>query len=259
MGIVNLTPDSFYNGGRLKYEYHLLKHIEILLKEGADFIDIGGVSTRPGSHFIEKKEEIQRIQKPIQIIIKNFPNIKISIDTFRSEVAKIAIQEGAVMVNDISGGNFDKKMYSFLGRYHIPYVLNHIKGTPKNMQKKPYYHDDIIIEINRYFFYKISILKKYGVCDIILDPGFGFGKTLKHNIQLLKYLSLLGFQEHLILVGISRKSMIQNILNISQKESLNGSSIMHTIALLNRAKILRVHDVKEARECVKIIDYYHHI
>ncbi|WP_185869542.1 dihydropteroate synthase [Blattabacterium cuenoti] len=255
MGIVNLTPDSFYDGGKLNSEYKILRHVETLLKEGSDFIDIGGCSTRPGSKFVTKEEEIRRVIKPIRIIIKTFPNIKLSIDTFRSEVANIAIKEGVVMINDISGGELDKNMFSLLGKLKIPYILNHMKGTPKNMQNNPYYHN-IIVEINNFFSKKIYYLKKYGIQDIILDPGFGFGKTLKQNFQLLKHLSLLGFKDHLILIGISRKSMIKNILKISYKESLNATSIIHTIALLNGSKLLRVHDVKEAMECIKLVQYY---
>ncbi|WP_185860646.1 dihydropteroate synthase [Blattabacterium cuenoti] len=256
MGIVNLTPDSFYDGGKLCSEHNILQHIEILLNEGTDFIDIGGCSTRPGSRFITKEEEIKRIAKPIRTIIKSFPNVKISIDTFRSEVAKIAVEEGAIMINDISGGNFDKNMFPLLGKLKIPYILNHIKGIPKNMQKNISYHENIITEINNFFSKKIYYLKQHGIQDIILDPGFGFGKTSEQNFQLLKHLSLLGFQDYPILVGISRKSMIQFILKTSYEESLNATSIIHTIAILNGSKFLRVHDVKEAVECIKLVQYY---
>ncbi|WP_185872156.1 dihydropteroate synthase [Blattabacterium cuenoti] len=259
MGIVNLTPDSFYDGGQLDSKNKILKHVENLLNEGSDFIDIGGCSTRPKSKFIPEKEEIKRVIKPIRYIIKNFPKIRISIDTFRSEVARIAVEEGAVIINDISGGNLDKNMFPLLGKLKIPYILNHIKGIPKNMQKNIYYKNNIIIEINNFFSKKIFYLKKNGIQDIILDPGFGFGKTLKQNFQILKYLSLLGFQDHLILIGISRKSMIQHILKISHKKSLNATSIIHTIALLNGSKLLRVHDVKEAIECIKLVQYYKNI
>ncbi|WP_185863180.1 dihydropteroate synthase [Blattabacterium cuenoti] len=259
MGIVNLTPDSFYDGGKLCSKYNLLQHIETLLNEGSDFIDVGGCSTRPGSKFITEKEEIKRITEPIRVIMKNFPNSKISIDTFRSEVARIAVEEGAVMINDISGGVLDENMFSLLGKLKIPYILNHMKGIPENMQEKPYYHENIITEINNFFSEKIFLLKKYGIRDIILDPGFGFGKTLEHNFQLLKHLSLLGYQDYPILVGISRKSMIKLILKTSYEKSLNATSILHTIALLNGSKFLRVHDVKEAVECIKLVQYYRKI
>ncbi|WP_185857253.1 dihydropteroate synthase [Blattabacterium cuenoti] len=259
MGIVNLTPDSFYNSGKLCSEYSILQHVGALLNEGSDFIDIGACSTRPGSKSVTEKEEIKRVIKPIRGIIKNFPNVKISIDTFRSEVARIAVEEGAIMINDISGGKLDKNMFPLLGKLKIPYILNHMKGIPENMQKYPYYHENIIIEINNFFSKKIYCLKKYGIQDIILDPGFGFGKTIEHNFQLLKHLSLLGFQDYPILVGVSRKSMIKFILKTSYEKSLNATSIIHTIALLNGAKFLRVHDVKEAVECIKLVQYYRKI
>ncbi|WP_185865946.1 dihydropteroate synthase [Blattabacterium cuenoti] len=259
MGIVNLTPDSFYDGGKLNSEASILKHVENLLNEGSDFIDIGGCSTRPKSKFITEKEEIKRVIKPIRAIIRNFPNIRISIDTFRSEVARIAVEEGVVMINDISGGKLDNNMFPLLGKLKIPYILNHMKGIPENMQENPYYENNVITEINNFFSKKIFHLKKNGIQDIILDPGFGFGKTLEQNFQLLKYLSLLGFQDHLILIGISRKSMIKHLLQISYEESLNATSVIHTIALLNGSKLLRVHDVKKAVECIKLVQYYRNI
>ncbi|WP_185871580.1 dihydropteroate synthase [Blattabacterium cuenoti] len=256
MGIVNLTPDSFYDGGKLYSENKILQHIETLLNEGSDFIDVGGCSTRPGAKFITEKEEIKRITKPIRAIIRNFSDIKVSIDTFRSEVARIAVEEGVVMINDISGGTLDKNMFRLLGKLKIPYILNHMKGTPKNMQKKIHFRKNIIIEINNFFSEKIYYLRKLGIQDIILDPGFGFGKSLEQNFKLLKHLSLLGFKDYPILVGISRKSMIKCILNNSYEELLNGTSIINTIAILNGSKFLRVHDVKEAVECIKLVQYY---
>ncbi|WP_185862075.1 dihydropteroate synthase [Blattabacterium cuenoti] len=259
MGIINLTPDSFYDGGKFNSESNILQHVETLLNEGSDFIDIGGCSTRPGAKLITEEEEIKRVIKPIRFIIKNFPNTRISIDTFRSKVAKLAVEEGVVMINDISGGELDNNMFSLLGRLKIPYILNHMKGIPKNMQKNPFYRKNIITEINNFFSKKIYYLKKYGIQDIILDPGFGFGKTLKQNFQLLKHLPLLGFKDHLILVGISRKSIIKDLLNVSPKESLHATSLIHTIALLNGSKLLRVHDVKEAIECIKLVQYYRKI
>ncbi|WP_185866520.1 dihydropteroate synthase [Blattabacterium cuenoti] len=255
MGIVNLTPDSFYDGGKFKSELHMLRHVENLLQEGSDFIDVGGCSTRPWSKFSTEEEEIKRVIPSIRSILKTFPNTRISIDTFRSKVARIAVEEGVLIINDVSGGNLDKKMFSVLSEFRIPYVLCHMKGIPFNMQKKPCYQNPII-EINNFFSRKIALLKKYGINDIILDPGFGFGKTLQQNFQLLKHLSLLGFGDYLILVGVSRKSMIQKVLSISSEESLNSTSIIHTIALLKKANFLRVHDVKEAVECIKLVQYY---
>ncbi|WP_185877310.1 dihydropteroate synthase [Blattabacterium cuenoti] len=259
MGIVNLTPDSFYDGGSLNSENKILKHVEYMLKNGADFIDIGGCSTRPGSNLVTEKEEFKRVIVPIKMIIKNFPKIKISIDTFRSKIAKAAIDEGVVMINDISGGNMDNNMFPLLKKFNIPYILTHMKGHPKYMQKNTFYSNNIIIELNNFFSKKISLLKKYGINDIILDPGFGFGKTLEQNFQLLKHLSLFGFNDHLILIGISRKSMINNLLKLSScYKSLNATSIIHTIALIKNkgVKLLRVHDIKEALECVKITQFY---
>ncbi|WP_185870438.1 dihydropteroate synthase [Blattabacterium cuenoti] len=256
MGIVNVTPDSFYDGGKLSSEYKILQHVESLLNEGCDFIDIGGCSTRPGAKFPTEKEELKRVISPIRSILKTFPKTRISIDTFRSKVAEISVKEGVVMINDISGGMLDKKMFLLLSKMKIPYILNHMNIKKKIDEKNI---NTIIIEINNFFSTKIYYLKQYGVNDIILDPGFGFGKTLKQNFKLLKHLSLIGFEDHLIIIGISRKSMIQNFLNISSEESLNATSIIHTLSLLQGVKLLRVHDVKEAIECIKLVQYYRKI
>ncbi len=258
MGIVNLTPDSFYDGGFLDSELKILKHVEFLIKSGVDIVDIGGCSTKPGSKIISEEKELKRVINPIRAIIKNFPKILISIDTFRSKIAKEAIESGVVIVNDISGGELDKKMYSIISKFQIPYILNHMKGIPEYMQKNIFYKENIIIEINKFFSKKIFLLKKYGINDIILDPGFGFGKTIKQNFQLLKHINLFGFKDYLILIGISRKSMIKNLLKIyNNKNLLNATSIIHTIALIKDVvKLIRVHDVKEALECIKIIDFY---
>ncbi|WP_185851506.1 dihydropteroate synthase [Blattabacterium cuenoti] len=264
MGIVNVTPDSFYDGGKLNSESKILQHVESLLNEGSDFIDIGGCSTRPGAKFPTEKEEIKRIISPIRSILKTFPNTRISIDTFRSKVAEIAVKEGVVMINDISGGMLDKNMFFLLKKLKIPYILTHMHHHHINRKKisnseKIKKNINPIIEINHFFSKKIYYLKQYGINDLILDPGFCFGKTLEQNFQLLKHLSLLGFEDHLILIGVSRKSMIQNILKISSKESLNATSIIHTLSLLKGVKLLRVHDVKEAVECIKLVQYYEEI
>ncbi|WP_185850927.1 dihydropteroate synthase [Blattabacterium cuenoti] len=256
MGIVNITPDSFYDGGKFKSEKEILRHVEHLLSHGSDFIDIGGCSTRPWSKsYPTKEEEIRRVIPTIRSILKEFPKSIISIDTFHSEVAKIAVEEGALIINDISGGDIDKQMFPLLSKLRIPYILSHnnMMGEINNRKCR---EDNTLLKINLFFSRKIFFLKKYGVNDIILDPGFGFGKTLKQNYQLLKNLSLLGFKDHVILVGISRKSMIRNILKITTEEALNASSVVHSLALLNGAKILRVHDVKEAIECIKLIRVY---
>ncbi|WP_185855993.1 dihydropteroate synthase [Blattabacterium cuenoti] len=252
MGIVNVTPDSFYDGGQLNSEYKILQHVESLLNEGSDFIDIGGCSTRPyATKFPTEEEELKRVINPIRIILKTFPKTKISIDTFRSKVAEIAVKEGAVMINDISGGILDKKMFLLLSKLKIPYILTYLSLKKNERNTK-----NIIIDTNNFFSKKIYYLKQYGINDIILDPGFGFGKTLEQNFQLLKHLSLMGFEDHLILIGISRKSMIQNILNISSEKSLNATSVIHTLSLLKGVKFIRVHDVKEAMECIKLVQFY---
>ncbi|WP_185877831.1 dihydropteroate synthase [Blattabacterium cuenoti] len=260
MGIVNLTPDSFYDGGFLNSELKILQYVESLIQDGVHIIDVGGCSTRPGSKIITEEEELKRVINPIRMIIKNFPKIIISIDTFRSKVVKESIESGVVIVNDISGGELDKNMYSTVSKFQVPYILNHMKGIPEYMQKNICYHKNIIIEINKYFSKKIFLLKKYGINDIILDPGFGFGKTTKQNFQLLKYINLFGFQDHLISIGISRKSMIKDLLKISNNNLLNATSIIHTIALIKTSiNLIRVHDVKEASECIKITEYYKNI
>ncbi|WP_185868449.1 dihydropteroate synthase [Blattabacterium cuenoti] len=256
MGIVNLTPDSFYDGSKLYSKYTILKHVENLLKEGAEIIDIGGCSTKPGIRWVKEEEEIIRVISPIRMIKKHFPNIQISLDTFRSEVAKQGINEGVTMINDISGGQYNTNMYAWLGKYQIPYVLNYYHIREKKRKKK----ENIIIKIHRFFSEKIVFLKRHGINDILIDPGFGFGKTLKQNFQLLKHLSLLNlYNNHVILIGISRKSMIHQLLNISCKNALNGTSILHTIAIFKNAKLFRVHDVKEIKECIKLVSYYRSI
>lgn len=258
MGILNVTPDSFYDGGKYIRNIDILKHVEKMLNEGADFIDVGGCSSRPGANFITEKEEIKRVIRPINIILKHFPKTIISIDTYRSKVAYIAIKSGAQIINDVSGGTIDKKMFKTVAKLKVPYILNHIKGFPKNMQDYTIY-DNCIIDINKFLSKKIFSLKLLGVKDIILDPGFGFGKNIKNNFQIIKYLPLIGFNNYPILIGLSRKSTLQKIINNSAKSSLNATSIMHTLTLLKGISILRVHDVKEAIQCIKIINIYNKI
>lgn len=255
MGILNVTPDSFYDGGKYIRNIDILNHVEKMLKEGADFIDVGGCSSRPGAKFINEEEEIQRVIRPINIILKHFPKTIISIDTYRSKVAYIGIKSGAQIINDISGGTIDKKMFKIVAKLKVPYILNHIKGFPNNMQNYPNY-ENCIIDINKFISKKIFYLKSLGINDIILDPGFGFGKNIKNNFEIIKYLSLIGFYNYPILIGLSRKSTLQKIIHNSASSSLNATSIMHTLTLLKGASILRVHDVKEAAECIKIINIY---
>ena len=253
MGIMNLTPDSFYDGGRLKNDKEILLHAEKLINEGATFIDIGGYSSRPNAEHISEKEELQRVIPVINMVIDRFPDSLISIDTFRSKVAKYAIQSGACMINDISAGNMDEKMFETVAELQVPYIIMHMKGTPQTMQKNPTY-DNIIQEIIFYFSQKISELRSLGVNDLIIDVGFGFGKTIQQNYILLKNLSLFKSLEVPILTGVSRKSMLYKMIDATAQEALNVTTVANTIALLNGANILRVHDVKETIEAIKIIN-----
>lgn len=251
MGILNITPDSFYDGGMLKSEKDILQKSEKMLADGASILDIGGASSKPGAAEVSEHEEISRIKPAIQYIIKYFPEAKISIDTFRSEVAKVAVCEGASMINDISGGELDKNMFSVVSNLKVPYVCMHIKGTPQNMQQNTHY-DAILKEIYSYFSHKIKALTELGVNDIIIDLGFGFAKNSEQNFAILKNLLYFDNLDKVMLVGISRKSMIYNTLGVLPHESLNGTTALHMVALQNGASILRVHDVKEAVETIKL-------
>ncbi|MFV0530935.1 MAG: dihydropteroate synthase [Flavobacteriales bacterium] len=253
MGILNITPDSFFDGGKYMCKSALLHQAEKMLQEGAHFMDVGSYSSRPGADHISEEEEIKRLIPAIELLMKHFPDSLISVDTFRSVVAKKAIEAGASLINDISGGEMDSLMFQMVADLQVPYILMHMKGTPQNMQQNPFY-EDIILEVNQYFAEKVSQLRNLGVHDIILDAGFGFGKTLKHNYQLLKNHELIGFGELPILTGISRKSMIYTTLNTTPQKSLNGTTVLNTIALQKGASILRVHDVKEAMECIQLIE-----
>ena len=252
MGILNITPDSFFDGGKYNSDKAIIKQTKKMLKQGATFIDIGAYSSRPNAKHITENEELSRILPIVKLLVKEFPNILISIDTFRSKVAKKCIEAGACMINDISGGTLDKKMFKTIAKYQVPYVLMHLKGTPQNMQNNPEY-DDIINEITNYFIDKTNQLKALKVKDVILDVGFGFGKTLEHNYTILNHLNRFSKLEYPILAGISRKSMLYKVLNSKPSKMKNATSIANTIALLNGASILRVHDVKEVMECVKIV------
>lgn len=254
MGILNVTPDSFFDGGKYKSNKKIFKQTEKMLTHGATFIDIGAYSSRPKAKHISEKEELNRILPIVKLLIAEFPEILISVDTFRSEVAKQCLDIGACMINDISGGDFDKNMFAVIANYHVPYILMHMKGRPDNMQNNPKYKD-IIDEISLYFKEKINQLQVLHVKDIILDPGFGFGKTTEHNYTILKNLSKLNKLNCPVLAGISRKSMLYKLLDSKPNKMKNATSVANTIALLNGASILRVHDVKEAMECVKIINF----
>lgn len=253
MGILNVTPDSFYDGGFYKNEKTILLQIEKMLNEGATFIDVGAYSSRPGADFVSVNEELNRILPVVELILKNFKGILLSIDTFRSEVAQKCITLGAALVNDISAGQLDKNMLATIGELGIPYIMMHMKGNPKNMQDQTDYHD-LIKDINFYFSQRIEQAKEHQIKDIIIDPGFGFSKTLEQNYTLLDNLDLLQCAGRPILVGVSRKSMIYKLLKTDAKKALNGTTILNTVALTKGCSILRVHDVKEAKECVTIFD-----
>ena len=252
MGIVNITPDSFYDGGKMEDEATMLKAVEEMIREGVGIIDVGAVSTRPGAENVSTKQELGRLLPAVQAIRNNFPDIPISIDTFRSWVAVRVVDEvGPIIVNDISGGMLDSKMFETVAQLQVPYILSHIQGTPKDMQDSPEY-TDIIKDISSYFAEKYKKLTKLGVKDVIIDPGFGFGKNLDHNYELLNRLDAFKVFQLPVMVGLSRKSMIWKALDITPEEALNGTSVANTLALLGGADILRVHDVKEAVEAVKI-------
>ncbi|MFZ4741357.1 MAG: dihydropteroate synthase [Bacteroidales bacterium] len=251
MGILNITDDSFFDGGSYIAEAQWMAHASKMLLDGADIIDIGAASTRPGAKLISADEEAEILLPVIRSIRKEYPDALISVDTYHSNVAKISTDNGVDIINDISGGEFDKAMFSTIAQLKVPYILMHIKGAPENMQQNPIY-ENLIEEMMLYFAEKVNKLRLLGVNDIILDPGFGFGKTLEHNYQLLQKLDLFKFHELPILVGVSRKSMINKVLNTSPAGALNGTTVLNTIALLKGAKILRVHDVREAVEAVKL-------
>lgn len=251
MGIVNITPNSFYDGGKLTDEKSVMLQVEKMLTEGATFIDIGGYSSKPNAEFVSESEELERVIPVIKSIVKEFPNAVLSIDTFRSKVAKESVENGVAIINDISAGSLDENMMPTVAQLRVPFIMMHMKGTPQTMQTLTQY-DDLLKEMLFYFSEKITLARSYGINDLIVDPGFGFAKTIKQNFELLKKLDLLQILELPLLVGVSRKSMIYKTLEIDATQALNGTTSLNTIALLKGAKILRVHDVREAVECVKL-------
>jgi len=253
MGILNITPDSFYDGGLYKNENEILKQAETMLNEGATFIDIGGYSSRPGADHVSEEIELSRVVPTIELLSKQFPDAILSIDTFRSKIAKKAVEAGAAIVNDISAGRIDTNMLATVGQLGVPYIMMHMKGTPQNMQQHIEY-DDLAKDLNFYFSERIAKARTHHINDVIIDPGFGFSKTLEQNYALLNQLDLLKLSGLPILVGVSRKSMIYKLLNTTPEKALNGTTSLHTIALLKGASILRVHDVKEAVECISIFN-----
>ena len=255
MGILNITADSFYDGGKFSSDKSALEQVSKMLEEGASIIDIGASSSKPGSVAIDEKEEIQKIENILKLLVKEFPTSIFSVDTFRASVAETALANGAGIINDISGGEMDARMFPFIAKEKVPYIMMHMQNTPKTMQDAPQYKN-VVSEVFEYFEQRLNQLKSLGASDIIIDLGFGFGKTMEHNYSLLKNLSLFKKFELPILAGLSRKSMINKALNISPNQALNGTTVLNTLALLNGANILRVHDVKEAMEAIKLVEYY---
>lgn len=251
MGILNLTPDSFHDGGRYIQEDSIVQQVGKMLAEGADIIDVGGCSTRPGTPSVSEEEETFRVINGIDIILRHYPEAVVSIDTFRSNVARKAVEHGALMINDISGGTLDKEMFKYVADAGVPYILMHMRGNPENMQKNVDYQN-LLEEMLIFFQRRVSSLQEMGVADIIVDPGFGFAKTISQNFEILRNLHYFQILNLPILAGLSRKSTIYRSLGIDPEEALNGTTVLNTIALMNGAKLLRVHDVKEAVEAVKL-------
>jgi len=254
MGILNVTPDSFFDGGKYKTVKKVVRRAEEILEQGGTIIDIGAVSTKPGSEGISTKDEIERLLPAVAAVRKEFPQAFISIDTYRSWVALKVIEDcGPCIVNDVSGGNFDPHMFDTIGKLGVPYILMHMLGTPLKMQENPVY-EDIIRDISLFFTDRVKQLNKAGVKDVIIDPGFGFGKTFQQNYELLNRLDSFKVFQLPVMVGVSRKSMINKLLGTKPEEALNGTSVVNTLALMGGADLLRVHDVREAVEAVRIMN-----
>ena len=252
MGILNVTPNSFYDGGKHKEINSIIHQVDKMLSEGADFIDIGAYSSKPSAEFVSEEEEIKRLVPIVKSLVETFPNIVLSVDTFRAQVAKASVENGVAMVNDIAAGLLDDKMLETVAELKVPYIMMHMRGNPQTMQSLTDYKD-IVKEMIFYFSERIQKARSFGISDIVIDPGFGFAKTLEQNYQVLHKMELFKILELPILVGVSRKSMIYKVLENSPQEALNGTSVLNTIALQKGAKILRVHDVKEAVECIKLV------
>ena len=253
MGILNITPNSFFDGGKYASDEEIIAKVQKMLDEGATFIDVGAYSSKPSAEFVSEEDELSRIVPVVQLLVKHFPTVLLSIDTFRSEVARVCIENGAAMINDISAGNLDDKMLEVIAQYQVPYIMMHMRGTPQTMQSMTEY-EDLVKEILFYFSEKMSHARSLGINDLIVDPGFGFAKTIEQNYEIMQKLALFQNLELPILIGISRKSMIYKALEINADEAMNGTTVLNTIALTKGAHILRVHDVKEAVECVKLYE-----
>jgi dihydropteroate synthase len=255
MAIINITPDSFYDGGKFSSVSDIIKDAEVKIRDGASILDIGAASSRPKAIAVSVKDEVFRLKEPLLKLRKEFPKVIISVDTYLSEVAEFAIDLGADMINDISGGEMDKQMIDVVAKHQIAYVLMHMQGTPQNMQVNPSY-ENVVKELIDFYRVKIDYCKSKGFDKLIIDVGFGFGKTVEHNYQLLKDLSRFTTLEYPILAGLSRKSMINSVIHTLPNTALNGTTVLNTIALQNGAKILRVHDVKEAKQAIDLFEFY---
>ena len=253
MGILNVTPDSFYDGGKFLNSDKYLMQVEKMLNEGATFIDIGGMTSKPGSKEIPVSEELSRVIKAVENVSNKFPKAIISVDTYRSEGAEESVNSGAQIINDISGGSFDNKMFKTIAKLNVPYIIMHINERPETMQQNPEY-EDILFEIGYYFSKKVFKARAAGINDIIIDPGFGFGKELDDNYKILKNLNALMVENIPMMIGVSRKSMIYKKLKITSEQSLNGTTCVNTVGLIQGVNILRVHDVKEAKQCIDIVN-----
>lgn len=253
MGILNVTPNSFFDGGKYKNEDEIISQVDKMLSEGATFIDIGAYSSKPSAEFVTEQEEVDRIVPAIELILKHFPLALLSIDTFRAEVAKASIESGAAIINDIAAGGLDDKMFEVIAHYNVPYIMMHMRGNPQTMQSLTQY-EDIVKEMMFYFSEKVKKARSLGINDLILDPGFGFAKTTEQNFEVLQKMELFNLLELPVLAGVSRKSMIYKTLDSTAQEALNGTTVINTIALTKGAKILRVHDVKEAMECITLVN-----
>jgi dihydropteroate synthase len=253
MGILNVTPNSFFDGGKYKNESDILSQVRKMISDGATFIDIGAYSSKPNAEFVSEKEELSRIIPVIQLILKHFPEVLLSIDTFRSAVAKAGVENGAAMINDISAGMLDEKMFDVIAHYNVPYIMMHMRGTPQTMQTLTDYKD-IVKELLFYFSERVHKARSFGINDLIVDPGFGFAKTIEQNYEVMQKMELFKVLELPILVGISRKSMVYKPLNMNAEGALNGTTVLNTISLTKGANILRVHDVKEAMESVVLFN-----
>lgn len=254
MGILNFTPDSFYDESRMQSEADIRRRVEQMRAEGADMIDVGAYSSRPGASDVSQQEEMARLRNGLSLLRKVWPEAIVSVDTFRADVAKMCVEEyGVSMINDIYAGRYEKSFFQVVRDLKVPYVMMHMQGTPQQMQQAPHY-DDLLREVMLFFAERVQLLRDMGLNDIILDPGFGFGKTLQHNYELLHHLQEFQAFELPLLVGVSRKSMVYKLLDTTPDEALNGTTALHTIALLKGANILRVHDVKAARETIRIVE-----